>query len=32
MAESDGMEYRDIYVETRSHIQCLSQGEVSKAY
>lgn len=32
MAESEGMEYRDIYVETRSHIQCLSKGEVSKAY
>lgn len=32
MAESEGMEYRDIYVDARSNIQCLSKGEVSKAY
>lgn len=32
MAESEGMEYRDIYVDARSNIQCMSQGEVSRAY
>ncbi|MCP5334243.1 MAG: hypothetical protein H7A08_00960 [Oceanospirillaceae bacterium] len=32
MAESEGMEYRDIYVDARSNIQCLSKGEVSRAY
>jgi len=32
MVESTRLQWRDIYVEARSMITCLTQGEVSKGY
>lgn len=32
MLEADRMEWRDLYVESRSQIQCMTGGEVSKGY
>jgi len=32
MVESTRLQWRDIYVEARSTISCLTQGEVSKGY
>ncbi len=32
MVESSRLQWRDIYVEARSTITCLTQGEVSKGY
>ena len=32
MIESMDMEYRDVYVDARSSIECLTEGQVSKAY
>lgn len=32
MVESNRLQWRDIYVEARSMIVCLTQGEISKGY
>ena len=32
MVESKDMEFRDVYVDARSSIRCLTEGQVSNAY